>query len=191
MDFSQAQRAGMFLAFREAFPQSAIDPSTLLRGCYHHYRQSVQRLISNHAIVPLGSADFYNARSETTFGQAVRQLWEEFPNCERCLKWWTKDEVAAMIFRSKDALKKELQVSDCRTTNGIEALHRDLYHIVERKKSITFTLHNMFCYLQSIENDFECFDNAFKVKDAVKKRYYIHVYINVPEIYNIIMSCYT
>ena len=96
-----------------------------------------------------------------------------------------------MIFRSKDALKKELQESECRTTNGIEALHRDLYRIVERKKSIIVTLRSMFCYPQSIENDFECFDNAFKVKDAVKKRYYIHIRINIPEIYNNVTSWYT
>ena len=87
-----------------------------------------------------------------------------------------------MIFRSKDALKKELQESECRTTNGIEALHRDLYRIVERKKSIIVTLRSMFCYPQSIENDFKYFDNAIKVKDAMKKRYYIHIYINISEI---------
>ncbi|KAG2216208.1 hypothetical protein INT45_011161 [Circinella minor] len=179
MDFSQAQRAGMFLAFKEAFPQSTIDPSTLLRGCYHHYQQSVQRLVSNHAIVPVESKDvildltslMYNARSEQSFNRAVEQLRDEFPTCERWIQWWTKDEIAAMIFRSKDALKKELQESNCRTTNGIEALHHDLYRIIERKKPIIFTLRQMFSYLQSIEVDFECFDNGVKVKDAAKKSY--------------------
>ena len=94
MDFSQAQRAGMLLALKEAFPQSTIDPSTLLRSCYHHYRQSVQRLVSNHAIVPLESTDvfldltslMYNARSDQTFNQAVEHLRDETPNCERWLR---------------------------------------------------------------------------------------------------------
>ena len=138
----------MFLAFKEAFPQSTIDPSTLLRGCYHHYQQSVQRLVSNHAIVPVESKDvildltslMYNARSEQSFNRAVEQLRSEFPTCERWIQWWTKDEIAAMIFRSKDALKKELQESNCRTMNGIEAFHRDLYHIIDRLRLISNAL---------------------------------------------------
>ena len=112
----------------------------------------------------------YNAKSEKTFERAVQQLRDDFPNCERWLKWWTRDEVASMIFRSKDALKKELQEANTRTTNGIEAFHRDLYRIVQRKKSIMDTLRNIFCYLQSIEADFESFDDAFKVKDLRKQR---------------------
>ena len=178
MDYSQAQRQGFILGFKEAFPHSNIDPVTLLRGCYYHYKQSVQRLISNHSIVPHGSDmefldltnTMYNAKSEKTFERAVQQLRDDFPNCERWLKWWTRDEVASMIFRSKDALKKELQEANTRTTNGIEAFHRDLYRIVQRKKSIMDTLRNIFCYLQSIEADFESFDDAFKVKDLRKQR---------------------
>ncbi|KAG2212522.1 hypothetical protein INT45_011168 [Circinella minor] len=76
-----------------------------------------------------------------------------------------------MIFRSKDALKKKLQESNCRTTNGIEVLHCDLYRIIEQKKPIIFILRQMFSYLQSIEVDFECFDNGVKVKDVAKKSY--------------------
>ncbi|KAG2224380.1 hypothetical protein INT45_006780 [Circinella minor] len=160
MDYSQAQRQGFILGFKKHFP-----------------KQSVQRLVSNHSIVPHGSdtefldltSTMYNAKSEKTFERAVQQLHDNFPNCARWLKWWTRDQVASMIFRSKDALKKELQEANTRTTNGIEAFHRDLYRIVQRKKSIMVTLRNIFCYLRSIEADFESFDDAFKVKDSRKQ----------------------
>ncbi|KAG2214829.1 hypothetical protein INT45_003584, partial [Circinella minor] len=143
MDFSQAQRQGFPAAFREAFPTTHILPESLLKGCYHHWKQSVQRIVGNHAVVPPGyDVDFidltdimYNSMGSNAYDRAVQQIREDFPNAKKWLDWWVHEEVAGMIFKSKGWLKDELQAHPTRTTNGIEAFHRDLYRIVESKKS--------------------------------------------------------
>ncbi|KAI7846704.1 hypothetical protein BDC45DRAFT_409696, partial [Circinella umbellata] len=139
MDFSQAQRQGFLTAFQEAFPTSNILPESLLKGCYHHWKQSVQRIVSNHAVVPPGyDVDFidltdimYNSLGSNAYDRAVQQIRDDFPNAKKWLNWWVREEIAGMIFRSKQWLKDELQAHPTRTTNSIEAFHRDLYRIVE------------------------------------------------------------
>ncbi|KAI9255270.1 hypothetical protein BDA99DRAFT_562530 [Phascolomyces articulosus] len=138
MDFSQAQREGFLMAYREAFPYINISPESLLKGCYHHFKQSVQRIISNHAIVPAGSdVDFrdltnamYNAESEKAYDRTVRNIRDDYPNAKKWLDWWTRDEIAGMIFKY-------------------------LYRIVQRKKPMIETLYQIFTYLRSSEKDLE------------------------------------
>ncbi|KAG2208376.1 hypothetical protein INT45_001999, partial [Circinella minor] len=101
-----AQRQGFLTAFREAFPTTHILPKSLLKGCYYHWKQSVQRIVSNHAVVPPG----YDIR-------------EDFPNAKKWLDWWVHEEVAGMIFKSKGWLKDELQAHPTRTTNDIVYLN--------------------------------------------------------------------
>ncbi|KAI7847023.1 hypothetical protein BDC45DRAFT_576300 [Circinella umbellata] len=115
MDYSQAQRQGFILG------KVSKDLSQIIRLSPHGSDMEFLDLTNT----------MYNAKSEKTFERAVQQLRDDFPNCEHWLKWWTRDEVASMIFRPKDALKKELQEANTRTTNGIEAFHRDLYRIVQ------------------------------------------------------------
>ncbi|KAI9494663.1 hypothetical protein BDB00DRAFT_299269 [Zychaea mexicana] len=116
MKFSLAQRKGFMMAFEQTFPFSKIDPRSLPKGCYYHWRQSVQHLITNHAVVAVEKVtDFqdltntmYDVDGESGFQLAVNQLRKEFPNAERWLDRWTQDGVAAMIFKSRrgEAQKK-------------------------------------------------------------------------------------
>ena len=171
MDFSAAQRIGFFSAFKEAFPTSRINPTTLLKGCYHHWRQSVQRVIGNHAVVPLGRQDdfddlattMYSAKGNSVYQLAVKQIRAEFPNIEKWLNWWTRDANAPMIFQSQRALKEELQDHPTRTSNGIEAFHRNLYRIINRKKPVIDTLKHIFTYLRDTEADLEQVDGGAKI----------------------------
>ena len=91
MDYSQAQRQGFIMAFEDKFPNSNIAPQTLLKGCYYHWKQSIQRIISNHAIVPPGcDVDFinytdqmYNAAGEKSYNWAVQQIHKDYPNAKK------------------------------------------------------------------------------------------------------------
>ena len=176
MDFSLAQRNGFIAAFEATFPVSRISANSLLKGCYHRWCQSIQWLVSYHAIVlPEKKTDFedlthimYMIKGKNGFQLAVHQLWKEFPNAERWLDWWTHDGVAAMIFQSKEILKDQLANNATRTTNGIEAFHRDLYHVVQ-KKLIVDTLKQIFSYLQNTKGFFSCFDAGAKIDDTKKK----------------------
>ena len=47
--------------------------------------------------------------------------------------------------------------------NGVEARHRDLYRIVQKKKPLMQTLHQIFYYLQSSELDLEFVDAGGRV----------------------------
>lgn len=171
MDFSVAQRVGFFQAFIEFFPTSKIDPATLLKGCYHHWRQSVQRVIGNYAVVPLGCQDdfddlvnvMYNAKGNNAYQSAVAQIRAEFPKAEKWLNWWTNDAVAAMIFKSQSVLKDQLRDHPTRTSNGIEAFHRTLYRIIVKRQPVLETLKHIFCYLRDTEADLEHVDNGWKV----------------------------
>ena len=183
MGYSQVQRQGFILAFEEKFPNSNIAPHTLLKGCYYHWKQSVQQFVSNHAIVPAGrDVDFidytnqmYHASGEKSYSWAVQQVCNGYPNAKKWLDWWTRDEVAGMIFKSKAWLKQELQDHPYRTSNGVEARYRDLYRIVEKKKPLMQTLHQIFCHLQSSELDLEFVDAGGRVDYNRKKTRYITI----------------
>ncbi|KAG2206792.1 hypothetical protein INT45_002568, partial [Circinella minor] len=137
----------------------------------------IQRIISNHAIVPPGrDVDFidytdqmYNAAGEKSYNWAVQQICNDYPNTKKWLDWWTRNEIAGMIFKLKGWLKDELQNHPCRTSNGVEALHRDLYHIVEKKKPVIETLHQIFSYLRSSGLDLEFVDAGGRVDYNRKK----------------------
>ena len=76
-----------------------------------------------------------------------------------------------MIFRSQHALKEQLQQHPTRTTNGVEAFHRDLYRIVEKAKPVIDTLKQIFSYLRVTERDLERIDKGASIdyKQAPKR----------------------
>ncbi|KAG2218529.1 hypothetical protein INT45_000955 [Circinella minor] len=146
------------MGFRKVFHTSNILPESLLKRCYHHWKQSVQRIVSNHAVVPPGyDVDFidlteimYNSMGSDAYGRAVQQIRDDFPNAKKCLK-------------------DELQAHPTRTTNGIEPFHRDLYRIVESKKPVIDTMYQIFVYLNSIELGFDHVKNGGRADDRRKK----------------------
>lgn len=59
-----------------------------------------------------------------------------------------------MIFPSCEGLKADLRDHTTRTTNGVESFHRDLYRIVQKKRSIVPTLYQICAYLENEERNF-------------------------------------
>lgn len=93
MNFSQAPREGFYQAIRSSFESTDVHPDCLLKGCYLHWKQSVQRIESNHAIVsPDKAAQFFSltyklnrSTVEDIFVETAKTINKEFPNARSWL----------------------------------------------------------------------------------------------------------
>lgn len=177
VDFSDAQRKGFCEAYKELVRDG--DAEKYLKGCYYHFQQSVQRLASNHAIVPIGydkqfreyATTMSTTSSKHIFDGAVAAIQESFPNAKRWIAWWTNPKIATMIFPSQSMMKEELLNHPTRTTNGVESFHRDLYRIVAKNKSLIPTIRQIFAYLQSQDANITACLKGVSINYPTKPRY--------------------
>ncbi|KAG2219291.1 hypothetical protein INT45_011306 [Circinella minor] len=171
VDFSAAQRAGFIAAFEESFPLARVLARNLLKGCYFHYQQSVERVSKNGAVVIHERREefidytylLYTAMTIAVFQNTANMILREFPRVKNWINWWTQPMNAVMIFRSHEVLQPELQDHHIRTFNGTESFHRDLYRIVQTKQSILDTLPRIFSYLKNDAANFERIAKGFQI----------------------------
>ncbi|KAI9365599.1 hypothetical protein BD770DRAFT_376864 [Pilaira anomala] len=105
MDFSMAQREGFLQAFLISFGFSKAQAMPFLKGCYMHWKQSVQRIVSNHAVVSPEKAQrflnlTYNMQRTTidvVFDETVQSILREFPNSRRWVQWWLQPSISSFV----------------------------------------------------------------------------------------------
>ncbi|KAI8137713.1 hypothetical protein BJV82DRAFT_674521 [Fennellomyces sp. T-0311] len=159
MDYSQAQRSGFNEAFRQSFPGAALPPAAFLKGCYYHWRNSIEKLRKVEKAIPaekvtafLECTDtMYQTLQPAIFDAVTQALREQFPKAEDWLNWWLQPEVASMIFKARTEMHDDLVEHTTRTTNGIEAFHRSLYLVIATGKPIIATLLELLTYIQTFE----------------------------------------
>lgn len=148
MDFSMAQREGFLRAFLTSFGFSKAQAMPFLKGCYMHWRISVQRIVSNHTVVsPEKAQCFLNltySMQRTTvnavFDETVQNMLREFPNSRPWLQWWLQPSVASTILNCRSLMKESLRKHDSRTSNAIESYHSSLYGLIPTKKPLATSL---------------------------------------------------
>ena len=163
MDFSQAQRAGLFQAFASSFPFSKIKPEVYLKGCYYHWKNSVERILKNGQLISTDQVNsfleytktMYEANVPGIFDAVVKGLLKDFPSIQEWVSWWLKPEISSMIFRSKSLMRDQLLWNTTKTTNGVEAFHRNIYRLIQKDKPILTTLPQLFNYLRTEEHNIQ------------------------------------
>ncbi|KAG2206800.1 hypothetical protein INT47_007556 [Mucor saturninus] len=148
MDFSQAQREGFYQAFNSSFPDSGILPTRLLKGSYMHWKQSVQRVVSNHSLVPAEKSNQFVSLTykllkttvEEVFVETAQSIIREFPNVRRWLQWWLQPTISSMIYNCQTVLSDALRKHSSRTSNAIESYHSALYRLIPTRKALNVSL---------------------------------------------------
>lgn len=82
MDFSPAQRKGFLEAYETFFAKHGHVPEDgrkCIKGCYMHWMQSVQRIVSNYAVVPQDSQNIFvkllvTLRTTSSEKNSIRQF---------------------------------------------------------------------------------------------------------------------
>ncbi|KAG2196366.1 hypothetical protein INT46_009073 [Mucor plumbeus] len=149
---------------REAFNShyKSIDAYCYLKGCYMHWMQSVQRIVSNYNVVPLATRKNFlrlvstlrRSTDVSEFNETIATLKETYPNCLRWLKWWLQPSVSSMIFRSVSKQNERLLNYDTRTSNAVEAYHRVLYRVIQCNQSVDIALEYILQYCKTDGNSF-------------------------------------
>ncbi|KAI9357109.1 hypothetical protein BD770DRAFT_443807 [Pilaira anomala] len=111
MDFSMAQHEGFLISFGFSKAQAM----SFLIGCYMHWKQSVQRIVSNHAVVSPEKAQrflnlTYNMQRTTVdviFDDTVQNILREFPNSRRWVQWWIQLSIAPCYGNKKRKSRKD------------------------------------------------------------------------------------
>jgi hypothetical protein len=145
VDFSEAQRKGFQLAYAKFFTATHIGKGiwednqwkqsmdtglvlslptfdelyatagTLLKGCLQHWRESVNRIATSHAIIPPEQESqfrwlismLYNADNMAVFNSTAEAIQSMFPSTTDWLTWWLRIEHAAMLFPCITATQPE------------------------------------------------------------------------------------
>ena len=160
VDFSAAQIFGFVEAFNSHY--KSIDAYCYLKGCYMHWMQSVQRIVSNYNVVPLATRKNFlrlvstlrRSTDVSEFNETIATLKEIYPNCLRWLKWWLQPSVSSMIFRSVSKQNERLLNHDTRTSNAVEAYHRVLYRVIQCNQSVDIALEYILQYCKTDGNSF-------------------------------------
>lgn len=157
MDFSLPQRSGFEQAYRETFPTSSIPASTLVKGCYFHWKKSVEKMRKLRSAVSRGDGEkkfleytktMYEASSPEIFDGAVMAICNNFEGLAKWIAWWSRPQIRSMIFyNSQQTLIDKLKNDLGRTTNAAESFHRDLYHKVVQDQPLINTLDSILAYL--------------------------------------------
>ncbi|GAA5796228.1 hypothetical protein HPULCUR_001598 [Helicostylum pulchrum] len=138
MDFSLSQRECYLKALFSSFGLDKAHAMPFLKGCYMHWKQSVQKIVSNYAIVPPSKRKLFKTlthqvRSTTSrrvFVQSGRRILEEFPCARPRLKCWLQPSVASTVFNCHTLMKEDLHkhVSHC-TENVFDNILYKSYQI--------------------------------------------------------------
>ncbi|KIK55850.1 hypothetical protein GYMLUDRAFT_106599, partial [Collybiopsis luxurians FD-317 M1] len=146
VDFSDPQRIGFELAFVDFWLQRDDDQrsrdqlkmaaETLLRGCEYHYTKSVQRVSRAAGIIPPDSRNAFvqsahnlmHIDSREDYERHIQQMHQQW-NINPWLSWWTRPEIARMIFDSQRTMPAERAALLPNTTNAEESMHAKIYSI--------------------------------------------------------------
>lgn len=104
-----------------------------------HYMQSVQRIVSNYAVILRDKSYLFlnlvKTLHETTdnrvFLKTVLELFLEFPKCRKWLKWWLQPTISGMIFQNGAKQHSILWNHHVRTSNAVELYHSSLYNVMK------------------------------------------------------------
>ncbi|KAF5365496.1 hypothetical protein D9757_012971 [Collybiopsis confluens] len=153
VDFSDPQRIGFELAFIDFWLQQDDNKrsrdelktagSALLRGCEYHYSKSIERVSRTAGIIPPNTRDtfiqyarrlmYIESTSEYSHHvHEMRQKWSINP----WLSWWTRPEIARMIFASQRTMALERVALLPNTTNAEESMHAKIYNLVGRNHEL-------------------------------------------------------
>jgi hypothetical protein len=162
MDFSQAQVKGYLEAIASTTGKHDKYGLKFLKGCRFHFSSSVTKLTSAFAtVLPLPS-DLETANTtekktaindqlqqlekliyglqevttETEFDSTIDTINNNFPNTENWINFWNRQNIRSMIFPAVTEMNDKLLEHPTRTTNGIEAYHRDLYRVLKRDEGL-------------------------------------------------------
>lgn len=148
MDFSRAQRNGFIQALRVCFGLNEAQAMPFLKGCYMHWKQSVQKVVSNYSAVPSDKSrrflslvhEMQTTTDEFVFIQSAQSILREFPNTRPWLRWWVQPSICSLIFNCRTVMKEELKQHESRTSNAIESYHSSLYRLIPKKKPVYTSL---------------------------------------------------
>lgn len=148
MDFSLSQRECYLKALFSSFGLDKAHAMPFLKGCYMHWKQSVQKIVSNYAIVPPSKRKLFKTlthqvRSTTSrrvFVQSGRRILEEFPCARPRLKCWLQPSVASTVFNCHTLMKEDLHKHVSRTSNAIESYHSSSYRLILKRKALSTSL---------------------------------------------------
>lgn len=182
MDFSSAQRKGFLEAYERAYfktSQPLPDGRRFLKGCYMHWMQSVQRLVSNYAVIPREQSKqflqlVYTLRTTDSYPiymQSILDLAISYPNCKKWLKWWLQPSNASMIFRCGSFQHPALLNHHVRTTNAVESYHGVLYGLIVKEQSLSVSLRYILSFCKNDGRTlFSFFEKGIKPSYGKKKR---------------------
>ena len=86
-----AQVSAYYTAFERAFPTATAGPDAYLKGCYFHWKNSVEKMCKLHQIIPPSAteeyleltATMYQTMQASIFDAITKTLLERFPDAER------------------------------------------------------------------------------------------------------------
>lgn len=158
MDFSEAQRSGFQKACSNYFDMNKAKSLSFLKGCFMHWRRSVQRIVQNHKVVPVEDLIHFlgltyrleRTNSDEVFLECGREILSRFPATRNWLKWWLQPSISSMIFTCRSLMKPYLKNHPSRTSNAIEAYHGVLYSLTPKRQPVMTALKLM---LQASKRD--------------------------------------
>ncbi|KAF5368795.1 hypothetical protein D9757_012291 [Collybiopsis confluens] len=147
VDFSDPQREGYEKAFIDFWMLQEDDARTqkqlkeavgaLLKGCEYHYEKSVTRVSRAAGIIPVETRKDFVKSAKDLMTITDPDLFEEQVNylnqhwkIKPWLTWWTRPDIARMIFASQRLMNLDHAQLLPNTTNAEESMHAKIYALV-------------------------------------------------------------
>ncbi|KAF8833213.1 hypothetical protein BDN67DRAFT_986171, partial [Paxillus ammoniavirescens] len=110
----------------------------LLKGCCQHFESQVTRVLKISAIVHPSQKEHFcdcvlslcNGNTMEDFTHITDALLRDYPQMEKWLRWWMREEHARMLFESFRQMDEHIWHFVPGTTNAQEAMHYVLYAAV-------------------------------------------------------------
>jgi hypothetical protein len=176
-DFSSSELKGYTLSFQKKFPQ--IDSSLFYQTCEVHFKRSIMRVQSNHAVIPPYMHDsFYkdslqllSFTNKEDFDNAVKSWKKMYPNAHAWLDWYLSPVRRSTVFKVFLSSDKPSNMS--KDTNAQEGIGSDIKRCFPMIPSeIGLSLQSLYLYFVNIERDLK------DVKSGSDIRYFVN---NDPE----------
>ncbi|GAA5803311.1 hypothetical protein HPULCUR_008790 [Helicostylum pulchrum] len=109
-----------------------------------HWKQSVQIIVSNYAVVPPNKSNLFetltyqlqSTTNRSVFIESGRKILTGFPSAPLWIKWWLQPSITSTIFNCRTLMKDDLRKHESRTSDTIESYHSALYRLIPKRKAL-------------------------------------------------------